>query len=209
MFYLPYFLWGALFFSWSTLTFGQERLLFLGDSLTEGYGLSKESSYPQVVETLLNKEKANWVKVVNAGEGGSKSQSGLPRLKWLLREKASVLVLALGANDGLQGVRPPQIKENLKKIIDHGLKDGIKILLVGMKMPFNYGKDYQKKFESVFLELHQEYKGKISFTPFLLKGVGGVRELNLPDGIHPNEKGHKIMAETILKDLRPLLEKKE
>lgn len=188
--------------------FATQKILFLGDSLTEGYGIKKESSYPHLIEKILVKEGQKDIQVINAGVNGSKSSSGLSRLKWHLRSKPTILVLALGANDGLRGVDPSVMKKNLQETIDLALKSKLTVLLVGIKIPFNYGDDFRIKFENSFAELLQLYKNKIDYVPFLLEGVGGVKKYNLPDGIHPNVEGHKKLAENVLKYLRPLLGKK-
>ncbi len=178
------------------------KILIIGDSLTAGYGVPKESAYPYQLELLMHKKHPK-VKVVAAGSSGSTSASGLTRLKWHLKAKPSHLILALGANDGLRGVKLSTTKENLGKTIDLAKEKGIKVYLAGMMLPLNYGKEYRQQFENLFKDLVKEKS--IGFIPFLLKNVGGKPELNLPDGIHPNEKGHKIVAknvyEVIEKDL--------
>jgi acyl-CoA thioesterase-1 len=195
-----------VFFSWFTIGHTQERrILFLGDSLTEGYGVGKEKSYPTLIEKKLKAENKVPIHIINAGESGSKSSSALPRLRWQLQQKPSILVLALGANDGLQGVNPTLMESNLDQTIQLALDHRMKVLLVGMKMPFNYGEDYRKKFEQAYDHLIKKYGKKIVWHPFLLKDIAGKKELNLPDGIHPNEKGHEMMASSLLKTLKPML----
>ncbi len=177
-------------------------ILILGDSLTEGYGISKEASFPKQLEILLNKKfPQKKTKVINAGSSGSTSASALSRLRWQLKAKLDVLILALGANDGLRGFPVSATKSNLKKTIELAKDNKIKVLLAGMKLPLNYGKKYRNDFEEIFKSLAKEEN--ISFIPFLLKKVGGHSKLNLPDGIHPNEAGHKIIA----KNLVPYMEK--
>lgn len=178
------------------------RILFLGDSLTEGYNLQKEQAYPHLIEEILKNENKNVV-CVNAGISGSTTASGLSRLKWHLKQKPDILVLALGANDGLRGLPVDSTKQNLNAIIEEAQKNKIKILLAGIKVPKNMGNQYLKEFESIYSALANEKK--ITLLPFILEGVAGVDKLNLPDRIHPNPEGHKIMAQTVLKHLRPLL----
>jgi acyl-CoA thioesterase-1 len=177
---------------------GAQTILFLGDSLTEGYQLAKEEAYPHLIEQNL-KKKIPTLKVINGGVSGSTSASGTKRLDWYLKSSPSHLVLALGANDGLRGFKIEDSKKNLSQIIEKAQKSGMKVILVGMEMPRNYGEDYRKKFQQMFVELSKTYK--VKFVPFLLEGVGGRAELNLPDGIHPNPNGHKVMAKNILKVL--------
>ncbi len=174
----------------------------LGDSLTEGYGVAQEESFPSLLEKKL-RERGKNVQIINAGIGGSTSASGLARLRWHLREKPDIMILALGANDGLRGLKPDEIKKNLAAVIQLAKKNGIRVVLAGMKMPPNYGAQYTAAFERVFTELAREEK--VAFIPFLLEGVGGVPSLNQPDGIHPNEKGHEKIADHVLKHLIPIL----
>jgi acyl-CoA thioesterase-1 len=182
-------------FSFSSIAAEQERrILIIGDSLTEGYGVSKKDAYPNQLQLLLNQKKIK-AKIVNAGSSGSTSASALSRLKWHMKVKPYLLILALGGNDGLRGIKPSSTKENLKRAIILAKEKGVVVYLAGMQMPYNYGADYRKAFSGVFKELIKEHK--LKEIPFLLKDVGGKKELNQPDGIHPNEKGHKIIAQTV------------
>ncbi len=176
-----------------------QTLLFLGDSLTEGYELSKEEAYPYLIEQEL-KNTYPQIKVINGGVSGSTTASGPKRLDWYLKTTPQILILALGANDGLRGLKLEESRNNLSQTIEKAQAKGVKVILVGMKMPKNYGPTYRKKFEDMYSELAKKYKLKL--VPFLLEGVGGNPELNLADGIHPNAKGHKIMAKNILKVLK-------
>ncbi len=175
-----------------------KTILFLGDSLTEGYQLSKEQAYPALVEMELKKYDKN-VKVINGGVSGATSASGLKRMDWYLKAKPDVMVLALGANDGLRGLKVLETQKNLALVIEKAKKRQIKVILAGMKMPTNMGKTYQTQFENIFPYLSKKYS--LTLIPFLLEGVGGKPEYNLPDGIHPNPKGHEIMAKNVLKFL--------
>lgn len=179
-----------------------QTILFIGDSLTEGYNLTKEEAYPYLVERELKKKHPE-VKVINGGVSGATSASGPKRLDWYLQAKPEIVVLALGANDGLRGLKAPDTEKNLSAVIEKAHKKNIDVILVGMKMPTNYGEAYRKDFESIYPKLAKKYK--IKLVPFLLEGVGGNPSLNLPDGIHPNPKGHEIMAQNVLKVLGPEL----
>jgi acyl-CoA thioesterase-1 len=185
-----------------SLQVSAQTIVFIGDSLTEGYQLNREEAYPALIEKEL-KKKFNQVKVINAGESGATSASGLKKLKWYSKIKPDIIVLALGANDGLRGMNLKETEKNLSGVIKSALDLKMKILLVGMKMPVNYGEPYRKDFQGLFLKLSNKFS--LPIVPFLLEGVGGKPKYNLPDGIHPNPEGHKVMATTVLKHLVPLL----
>ncbi len=176
----------------------ETKILILGDSLTEGYGISKQKAYPHLLQEKFNK-KGHKVEIVNAGSSGSTSASALGRLKWHLQSKPNVLVLALGANDGLRGVRVLSMKKNLEQTIELAKKNEMTVYLAGMKLPLNYGKSYREAFERVFSDLAKEKNVKL--IPFLLENVAGIKKYNLPDGLHPNEKGHELIADTVFKIL--------
>ena len=177
-------------------SFGSTKILFLGDSITSGQGVMREQAYPSIIDKML-REKGYKVKVFNGSISGSTTASALSRLKWFKRLKVDLLVLALGANDGLRGFPVLKMKSNLDETIVFALKNGMKVILAGMKMPPNYGPSYTKKFEAVYYELAKKHK--VVFMPFLLEGVGGNPKLNQADGIHPNSKGQLIIAENVLK----------
>ena len=177
-------------------------VLFLGDSLTEGYELAKEDAFPAVIERNL-KPKHPDLKVVNGGVSGATSASGLKRLNWYVKAKPDIMVLALGANDGLRGMNLKESEKNLMNIIEKAQTEKIKVIMVGMKMPTNYGEPYRSDFEKLFGVLAKKYN--LPYVPFLLEGVAGNTKLNISDGIHPNPEGHKIMAKTVQKYLEPLL----
>ncbi len=185
----------------STSVMGQ-TILFLGDSLTEGYQLSKEEAFPALIEKELKKEHKK-IKVINGGVSGATSASGMKRMDWYLKAKPDFLVLALGANDGLRGMKVTETEKNLSNVIEKAQHRGITVILAGMKMPTNMGEPYRTQFENIFPKIAKKYS--IKLIPFILEGVGGKPEFNLPDGIHPNPKGHEIMAKTILKVLEPEL----
>lgn len=175
-----------------------QTILFLGDSLTEGYQLTKEEAYPALIEKQLQKKHKD-LKVINGGVSGATSASGLKRMDWYLKARPEIMVLVLGANDGLRGLKIDQTEKNLSSVIEKAKERNIKVILVGMKMPTNMGEPYRTKFEEMYPKLAKKYS--LRLVPFILEGVGGVPELNLADGIHPNPKGHEIMAKTVLKVL--------
>jgi acyl-CoA thioesterase I len=178
------------------------RVLFLGDSLTEGYGLPKEDAYPSLVEAQLAKDGTPIV-AINAGISGSTSASGLSRLRWHLKAKPDILVLALGANDGLRGLPLAAIRKNLSDVLRLAGEQKIPTLLIGMKAPPNYGATYARGFERIFSELAKEFP--VHFLPFLLDRVAGETALNQADGVHPNAAGQKVLAASVAQALKPLL----
>ena len=151
--------------------FGDTKILFLGDSITAGYGVDKPQCYPALIEKRLTQSGITDIKLINAGISGSTSASALSRLKWYKRAKPDVLFLALGGNDGLRGLPIKQLKKNLSQTIQLALDDGIQVILAGMIMPPNYGQAYTNDFKNVFIQLAVEYP--ITFMPFLLKDVAG------------------------------------
>lgn len=180
-------------------------ILFYGDSLTAGYGLSSpEEAFPAKVEKKLNQNE-NVCKVINAGLSGETSAGGLSRLDWVLRQPVDIFVLELGANDGLRGLPLDQTKKNLQSIIDKVKQKypKAKIVIAGMMVPPNLGNDYTKKFQQIFPDLAK--KNNATLIPFLLQDVAGNEKLNQADGIHPNIQGHNIVTETVYKVLQPLI----
>ena len=179
-------------------------VLFLGNSITAGYGLELSQAYPALIQQRINKVGFNF-KVINAGQSGDTSAGGLARMDWLLKNKIDVLVLELGGNDGLRGLPVEVIRKNLQAIIDRARKQysQIKIVVAGMKMPPNMGGQYSREFEAMFAALAK--KNNAVLIPFILEGVGGVRQMNLPDGIHPTAGGHEIVAENVWTVLAPVL----
>jgi len=180
----------------------EKTLVFIGDSLTEGYGVEQSEAFPEVVRQKLA-TRGYKVRVINGGISGSVSADADKRVRWYLKAKPDVLVLALGANDGLKGTPPETIKKNLAAAIDLAKANGIKVLLCGIKVFTNFGSDYTKKFEKIYPELAREKK--VAFIPFLLEGVALKKELNLSDGKHPNAEGHKIIGETVAREVEKLL----
>jgi acyl-CoA thioesterase-1 len=179
-----------------------KHILFFGDSLTAGYGLSSESAFPFLLEKAWSKENKN-IKVTNGGLSGETSAGGLSRIGWLLRKPVDIFVLELGANDGLRGLPLDQTKKNLQDIIDKvRLKyPKVKIVLAGMMVPPNMGKQYISEFKNMYPQLAK--MNNATLIPFLLKDVGGIEKLNQADGIHPTTEGHAIIA----KNIKPIIEK--
>lgn len=186
-------------------TQNDKRIVVLGDSLTEGYGVSRESAFPALLQARLKAEGfKNW-SVVNAGVSGATSASAASRLKWQLKSKPDLIILALGANDGLRGISPQVTRKNLSEAIVEIKKNKISVLLAGLQMPPNYGGPYRKEYAAVFPELAKEHK--IPLIPFLLEGVAGEASLNLVDGIHPNEKGYVKVTDNVFKVLKTMIQK--
>lgn len=173
-----------------------EKILFFGDSITAGYGLNPDQAFPALIQQKIDSLGCNYT-VVNAGLSGETSAGGLRRVDWVLQQGVDIFVLELGGNDGLRGLNLKQTKANLQGIID---KVDAKfpqalIVLAGMEVPPNLGADYTLEFRQMYVELAQQ--NDVLFIPFILEGVGGVPELNLADQIHPNQKGHKKVAEHV------------
>ena len=179
-------------------------VLVLGNSLAAGLGVRSEEAFPALIQERIDSLGWNF-KVVNAGVSGDTSSGGLRRLDWLLRDSVDVLVLELGANDGLRGISPEAMHANLAAIIDgaRARYPGIEVVLAGMRMPPNLGQTYTRAFEQVYAELAREKE--VALIPFLLDRVGGVASLNQNDGIHPTAEGHEIIAETVWQYLEPVL----
>jgi acyl-CoA thioesterase I len=174
----------------------------LGDSLTAGFGVAKDEAFPALLQARLQREGYDY-RVVNAGVSGDTSAGGLRRVDWVLRTKPDLVVVALGANDGLRGQSPAALRENLESIIARLRGAGAQVLLAGMRMPPNYGAEYTKEFAAVFPEVAR--RTGVAFMPFLLDGVAAQPRLLQPDGIHPSAAGHQIIADRLWPHLRPLL----
>jgi acyl-CoA thioesterase I len=182
------------------------RIVFLGTSLTAGLGLPTEQSVPSLIQERLDEEDYDY-EVVNAGRSGDTSAGGLSRLDWALEGDVRVLVIELGANDGLRGVSPASMKQNLSAIITRAKGRGITVLLTGMEAPPNYGAAYTSEFRQVFRDLVREHD--VAFMPFYLDGVAGLPQLNQRDGIHPNPEGSRIIERSVWKSLEPLLDPRD
>lgn len=175
-----------------------KKIIMLGDSLTEGYGVSKDKAYPALVQKKLEKVGKKFL-VVNAGISGSTSASAPSRMAWQLKSKPYLIFISLGANDGLRGQPVDKMEENLTTAIVQAQKAGVKVILGGMRLPPNYGAEYTDRFAAAFAKVAR--KTSVPLLPFILEGVGGDPKLNLADGIHPNEKGHEIVATTVFQFL--------
>lgn len=192
------------FFAMS-MAYGQsqpKKIVIIGDSLTEGYGVDKSFSYPSVLQEKFDK-LGKKVKIINGGVSGSTTASGKSRLKWFMRVKPDIVVFALGANDGLRGIKLEQTRSNLEDLVKMAQEKKVKVVLAGMRIPPNYGKEYTAGFYKIFTEISKKYN--TSLIPFLLEGVAGNKDLNIEDGIHPNRKGYVIIAETVYKTLKDLI----
>ena len=178
------------------------RVVFLGDSLTAGYGLAEEQAFPARLGELLAAE-GHPIDVVNAGVSGDTSAGGVARLDWILRQKPDVVVVELGPNDGLRGLPLEMTEANLRAIVERCRAAGARVLLVGMQIPPNYGPEYSGAFRALYPRLAKELN--VPLVPFLLAGVGGEPGLNLGDGLHPNVEGQRIVARNVLPYLREVL----
>jgi acyl-CoA thioesterase-1 len=179
--------------------FAVEKVLLFGDSLMAGYGLTNEFHLSTVLENNLQKDVRN-ITIINGSVSGSTSSGGLNRVDWTITEPdLKLIVIGLGANDMLRGIKPEETKKNLEKIIQIIQKKKIKIILAGMLAPTSYGANYKKEFDQIYPDLSKKYS--LLLIPFLLEGVALNSELNQSDGIHPNEKGTLVISETIKKSI--------
>ncbi|MDX1383850.1 MAG: arylesterase [Thermoanaerobaculia bacterium] len=177
-------------------------VVFLGDSLTAGYGLPEAEAFPALLrESLLGRGLE--VRVVNGGVSGDTTAGGLRRLDWLLRLEPAVLVVGLGGNDGLRGLPVAETEANLRRIVATARERGVEVLLLGMMVPTNYGPEYGEAFAALYPRVASEEGAAL--VPFLLEGVGGVVELNQGDGIHPTAEGQERVAANVLPYLEPLV----
>jgi acyl-CoA thioesterase-1 len=183
---------------------GHPKIVFLGDSLSAGYGLLELQAYPALIQDKLKEDGYEW-DVVNAGISGDTSAAGLQRVDWALSQgDVRILVLELGANDGLRGLPISEMKKNLATIIERVREKRITVLLAGMEAPPNFGPEYTVAFRQVYRDLAKEYNVKL--LPFLLDKVAGQPGLNQADGIHPNIEGSRIVADTVWNVLRPMVD---
>ena len=181
-----------------------KTLLFLGDSLTAGYGLDPGEAFPALIQKKIDEARWSW-RVVNAGLSGDTTAGGLRRIDWLLRQRVDMIVIELGGNDGLRGIPPAVSRVNLEAMIERvrAKHPAAQVVIAGMQMPVNMGEEHRREFAAIFPAVAEAHDAVL--IPFLLEGVGGVPELNLPDGIHPTAEGHRLVAETVWKILEPLL----
>jgi len=181
---------------------GEGVVVALGDSLTAGLGVAADEAFPARLQARLRAEGYDY-RVVNAGVSGDTTAGGLRRVDWALRAHPDVVIVALGANDGLRGQSPQAIRANLEEIVERLQASGARVLLVGMRLPPNYGAEYTKEFEAVFPAVAR--RAKIALMPFLLDGVAADPRLNQADGIHPTAAGQQMIADRLWPYLRPLL----
>jgi acyl-CoA thioesterase-1 len=188
----------------SDTTSPRPAILFLGTSLTAGYGIGADRAYPALIQKKIDAAGLDF-RVINAGVSGETSAGALRRVDWLLQQPISVLVVETGANDGLRGLSADSLRANIQAILDRArqLQPAAKVVLVGMRIPPNYGRSYSQQFQSLYTELAQA--NRVTLVPFLLEGVGGVSALNQPDGVHPTAEGQRRMAETVWHGLEPVL----
>jgi len=187
----------------ATPALGVEHVIVaLGDSLTAGLGVGADEAYPALLQARLRREGFEY-RVVNAGVSGDTSAGGLRRIDWALRLSPAVVIVALGANDGLRGQPPETLRDNLTRIIERARAAGARVLLAGMRVPPNYGDDYARAFAGVYPAVAKATG--VPLAPFLLDGVAGNPRLNQADGIHPTAEGQRRIAERLWPYLKPLL----
>ena len=186
--------------------YSKEKALVLafGDSLTAGYGVKDEESYPSKLQEKISSAGFPH-KVVNAGVSGDTTAGGVRRIRWLMKHEPEIVILALGANDGLRGLSIDEMRKNLEIMITICREHNAQILLAGMKALPNYGEDYMREFETVFPELAEKHD--LIFLPFLLEGVAGEREYTQSDGLHPLASGYSIITDLVWQRLKPMLKK--
>ena len=178
------------------------RIVALGNSLTAGLGVPPNESYPTRLQRRLNQAGYNY-QVINAGVSGDTTAGALRRLDWLLKSQPHIMIIELGANDGLRGQPVKNIYENLRRIIQGLQQAGVTVLLTGMKIPPNYGAEYTSQFSNIYAQLAEEFH--VAFMPFFLEGVAAHRALNQADGIHPTGEGYRIIMDNLFEILEPLL----
>lgn len=181
-----------------------KNIVFFGNSLTAGYGVEPTEAFPALIQNKIDSLHLPW-KVINAGLSGETTAGGNSRIDWILRQPVDIFVLELGGNDGLRGIPITETTKNLQDIITKvkAKYPSVKLVLAGMQIPPNMGARYANQFREVFRSLAG--KNNVLLIPFLLESVGGIQDLNQPDGIHPNVQGHKIVAENVWKVIKDLL----
>lgn len=185
----------------SGAAFASPRILVVGDSLTAGLGVAPEAAYPSLLQKKLRAAGMKEAVIVNAGTSGATTAFGVKTIRFhLKRARPDLLIYALGANDALRGIDPALTERNIEEALTLAAKEKLPLILAGMKAPPNYGAKFPKEFEAIYPKLAKKHK--VPFLPFLLEGVAGEPALNQPDGIHPNEKGHEVMAETVFRAVK-------
>jgi len=184
---------------------GVKTILFFGNSITAGYGVGENQAFPAIIGRRIDSLHKPY-QVINAGLSGETTADGKSRIGWTLRQPVDIFVLELGANDGLRGIPVPGTAANLQAIIDSVKTKypAATIVLAGMQVPPSMGDTYASAFRKIFGQL--AVKNKIALIPFLLQDVAGIPQLNQPDGIHPSEQGHRMVADNVWQVLRPLLQ---
>ena len=180
------------------------KIVAFGDSLTAGLGVAQEEAYPAQLQRRLEAVGYRY-RVINAGVSGDTTAGGVRRVEWVLNSKPAIVILELGANDGLRGIDPSHTRSNLGTIIRRLQAAGVTVILAGMKLPPNYGRDYAARFAAVYPALANKYR--VPLMPFFLDGVAAREAMNQADGIHPTEAGYRIIVENLLKMLEPFLVK--
>jgi len=186
----------------SPLPVSDRVIVAFGDSLTAGLGVAADQAYPSVLERTI-REAGYSYRVINAGVSGETTAGGLRRVPWILKYRPDIVILELGGNDGLRGLSLIETKRNLAEIIEALQKAHVRVILAGMKIPPNYGKEYTAAFEQIYPESAARYR--VTLIPFFLEGVGGRAGLNQADGIHPTAEGYQKVVQNVWPKLEPLL----
>jgi len=180
------------------------KIVAFGDSLTAGAGVPGGEAYPAQLQRRLNQAGYHY-RVVNAGVTGETTAGGRRRVDWVLKSRPAIVILELGANDGLRGLSLEQMRDNLEAIISGVRASGAKVLLAGMRLPVNYGEEYRQRFERIYRDLADKHA--LAYMPFFLEGVGGQSRLNQGDGIHPTGEGYGVIVDQLWTILEPILDK--
>jgi acyl-CoA thioesterase-1 len=182
----------------------KKTIVFFGNSLTAGYGLSPSQAFPAVIQKKIDSLGLPY-QVINAGVSGETSSGGNTRIDWILKQPVDIFVLELGANDGLRGIPLAETKKSLQAIIDKvkAKNPAAKLVFAGMQIPPNMGQTYTTEFKNIYTDLAE--KNGMTLVPFLLEGVGGEAKLNQEDGIHPTAEGHRIVAGNLWRQIEKLL----
>lgn len=181
---------------------GAPRVVFLGDSISAGYGLPESQAYPALVAERLQSQGSP-IRMVNAGQSGDTTTGALRRLDWVLKEPAACVVVQIGANDAFRGVPLEKIESQIAEIVSKALESGARVLLLGMRIPPSYGADYSEGFAALYDRIGA--RDDVAYLPFFMKKVAGRPDLNLEDGIHPNPAGHELLAGPVAEALQPLI----
>jgi acyl-CoA thioesterase-1 len=192
----------SITYSAGAATNDRPRIVAFGDSLTAGLGVAAEETYPAQLQRRLDSQGLPY-RVINAGVSGDTTAGGLRRVDWVLKSRPDIVILELGANDGLRGLKLQETKANLEKIIQRCRDASVRVVLAGMKLPPNYGTEYTKSFEAIYPALAKQFR--LPLIPFFLEGVAGSTSLNQADGIHPTSEGYRIIADLVMETVTPLL----